>query len=93
METIVFDVNGVKLAVGMRVAVDLDDPTSFGLVEEISDPDGDVNDEGRGIAINPSVSVRFDDGSEDSFTTWWTATGPWDDMGAPYRCDDVEVVA
>lgn len=91
MDTVVLDANGAKLEVGTQVWVGPPtDPANLGVVESISDPDGDVDDEGRGVAINPSVAVKFGDGTKDAFTTWWTGTGPWDSDDTPYKCDDVE---
>ena len=40
-----------------------------GTVQVITDPDGDADDWGRSIYIYPRVTVLFDDGQEDSFTT------------------------
>lgn len=88
--------NGKPLAPGVRVQVYGFDPENEahlrgehqGVVESISDPDGDVNDYGRPVAILPRVVVRFDDGSADSFVAQWTARGPGDE-DAPYECEDL----
>lgn len=96
MEEKVIDALGQTIEVGARVQVygfskQVDDPqSSLGVVTNITELDGDVNDYGRPVAINPSVWVRFDDGSDDSFGTSWTAKGPGDE-DAPYQCDDLEL--
>lgn len=84
-ETKIIDANDKPVKVGALVL-----GTPPGRVIEIGDPDGDVDDEGRQYGIAPHVSVRYADGVEDSYSTFWTATGPYDE-GAPYRCDDIEV--
>lgn len=91
------DGKGKRVKAGDRVVVAGYDPATeireecFGTVSEIVDPDGDVNDEGRAVGINPRVKVDFEDGSEDSFVGHWTCSGPGDE-GAPFRFDDIEVV-
>jgi len=72
----------------------ISDPEDFGVVTAISDPDGDVDDYGRTVGINPSVTVLFDDGTEDSFTTHCeNAQSVFYDYANPYwKCEDVEVV-
>lgn len=79
------DTNGVEFKVGDRV----NDGRGSGVVESVSDPDGDVDDEGRSITIPPRALVKFDDGEDDYFTSYWTAQGPWDD-DAPWQFDDLE---
>jgi hypothetical protein len=80
------DANGRPFEEGSRVHV-CDYP---GTVTRITDPDGDVDDEGRTIGINPKVTVLFDDGSDDTYSTSYTGTGP--DQDAPWQCDDLEVI-
>jgi hypothetical protein len=89
-ETIVEDADGKRLLVGSRVRCGDD----LGVVTAISDPDGDVDDYGRSVGINPKVSVDFDDGSEDSFTTFMHIRGWVDYMreDLPFRCEDVELI-
>lgn len=84
----VLDVNGVQLALGDRVKVG----DGLGTVRRISDFDVADYDDERMMPINPAVTVVFDDGDEDDYSTFWTATGPWDEYGAPYQCDEVEKV-
>jgi hypothetical protein len=62
-----------------------------GTILSISDPDGDVGDEGRSIAIPPRITVRFDDGVEDRYPGHWLAAGPWDE-DAPYEFEDIEKI-
>jgi hypothetical protein len=40
------------------------------VVTEISDIDGDADDEGRSFMINPRVTVKFDNGDEDTLATY-----------------------
>jgi hypothetical protein len=90
--TVVIDRNGNPIAVGSHV--NTSDTMPPGEVVSISDPDGDVDDEGRLYGIDPRISVQWVDeakGSLEAFGTSWTAKGPWDE-GAPYQCDDLEVV-
>jgi hypothetical protein len=81
------DANGDKLVVGSRVSVG----DCLGTVRTITDADADV-DEGRMVYMPSRVIVDFDAGDSDSFTTTWTAKGPWD-SDAPHQCDDLEVIA
>jgi hypothetical protein len=73
------DYLGSRLEVGSRIAPTYNADTGMkwpgGYVVEITDPDGDVDDEGRSIAINPRITVLFDDGDQDSFTTWLKVYG------------------
>jgi hypothetical protein len=88
----VLDEAGNPLVVGSRVQAD--PRQSLGTVIRVTDPDGDVDEYGRQIGINPQVYVQFDDstpGEQDCYGTFWTATGPSDDY-APYRSDDLLVV-
>jgi hypothetical protein len=59
-----------------------------GRVTAIDDPDGDVDDEGRSVAIPPRVSVRFDDGTTDRYSGHWL--GSWGDEDAPFEFEDLE---
>lgn len=71
--TQVYDRKGRRIVVGSRVAgfVRADGRYfSGGVVTRITDPDGDVNDEGRPIGINPKVSVDYDDGTADTFSAY-----------------------
>lgn len=63
----VLDARGLALVAGSRIAPWEDQPA--GVVVSVSDAEGDVDDEGRSVAINPRVTVRFDDGGEDEFPT------------------------
>ena len=92
MTEVVLDGKGATIAVGSRVRAGVPDVDDLGTVTQITDVDGDVDDEGRSVAYLPQVHVRFDDGVEDSFGSYWSATGPWDE-DAPFVCDDVEVVS
>ena len=82
------DADGKPLAVGSRVAVG-PEPGDQGTVTSISDLDGDVDDEGRSIAIMPRVYVRFDDGVEDDFGTSNTSGSFYEQM--VFQCDDLAV--
>jgi hypothetical protein len=81
----VFDGNGVELKVGMAVKVG-DEANDRGVITEVSEPDGDVDDYGRSIGINPAVSVQFPDCDDRFVSFWdWQKTNRW-------VCDDVEAV-
>ena len=98
MDTIVHDAYGKQIRVGDLVTCDHDYPA--GTVVLISDPDGDVDDEGRPFGINPGVYVRWNDGEppikaatkydpayDEKFGTsfsYWT--------GDVFVCDDLEVI-
>jgi hypothetical protein len=85
------DANGKPLKVGSRVTVG-PEPGDQGTVVSISDLEGDVDDEGRSIAIMPRVYVRFDDGVEDDFGT--SNVGGWNYYEPlVFQCDDLEVAA
>lgn len=61
-----------------------------GTVASLGEWDGDVDDEGRSIAIFPRLTVRFDDGTAASFATCdWRA--PYDEI-ARGRVEDVDVL-
>jgi len=90
MEYRYLDCNGVEIRKGDKVRVG-PDPGDVGTILSISDPDGDVDEYGRTVGINPSVKVQFPD-CDDSFMCAWQATGPWDDDNPDWQCDDVEKV-
>lgn len=87
----VTDYNGNVLTKGKRVGFEDDGKWVGGVITLITDPDGDVDDEGRPVSYPPRVHVKFDDGIEDSFTTCWTATGPHDEDDAPFECEELEL--
>jgi hypothetical protein len=95
----VFDSNGVQLKPGMVVSAGTDARGFqwFGTVRRITDPDGDLDDEGRTIGIPPYVIVEGDQPLpwEDSFSCDLDAD-PWDlYMGADadWKCDELQAVA
>lgn len=103
------DANGVSIGRDTRVRIagsgkpDFEtngNPPEFftGVIVVISDPDGDVDDEGRSIGIPPAATVLFDDGEEDTFTgevpreyypemAYGYMEGP-----IPYVFEDIEVI-
>jgi hypothetical protein len=85
----VVDVDGSEIEGGRRVHV-TGSPDVRGTVTGITDPDGDVDDEGHTIGISPRVVVMFDDGEDDRFTTSYTGRGPGED--APWECEDLKVI-
>ncbi len=88
--TVILDSNGTTLKVGMRVLDEHGDED--GTITELTDPDGDYDDNlGRAVAYGPYVHVKYDDGETDRFTATWNATGPWDDDRDDFTCDDVTV--
>lgn len=92
-ETKVVDMNDQPIKVGSHVMIGTEHVWT---VTKITDPDGDVDDEGRTIGIPPYVHVelRTPNGvviEMDDLRTYWTAQGWWDE-DAPYKCDDIEVM-
>lgn len=83
--TEILDSNGNTIRVGARTA------ENDGTVTALGEPDGDVNSYGRMVAILPTVTVAYDDGTEDTYPARWNATGPWDDHRDDYTCDDLEI--
>jgi hypothetical protein len=65
-------------------------PRDYGRVVEVSDFDGDVDEEGRLYGIAPQVTVRFTNGDEDHFAT--CSPSRYGDSGEPYVCEDLEPV-
>jgi hypothetical protein len=88
IEVIVNDWKGQRIVVGSRVTADDDGPIAT--VTEITDPDGDVDDEGRSYGIPPYVRVYFDGGGKGSFRS--TSTAQFYDEDPSYECDELEVV-
>lgn len=74
---------------GYRPGVD-DKDSHYGTVEQVTDFDVIDGPYGEPQGANPKVTVKFDDGSTDSFTTNSTATGYGQD--APFECDELEVL-
>lgn len=71
------DPHGRPVEVGTRVIFGTDQP---GVVTAISDVDGDFDDElGRGVMINPRVTVALDAGGTDESTTSDTTKVTWND--------------
>lgn len=96
-DTEFIDSGGKPIKVGSRVRIYGYNPASdehdtfHGVVVRTTDPDGDADEEGRPFGINPTLTVKFDDGDEDTFTASWTAQGWWDE-NAPYQCEDLDVL-
>ena len=88
--TVVLDRNGAPITENARV---VDGGTEIGTVIDVTEPDGDWNDElGRAVAVGPYVYVKYDGNDEvERWPCTWNATGPWDDWRDDYTCDDVEV--
>ena len=87
---------GQQLVVGTRVKIDAwaEYPEARGYVTAISDLDGDTDDEGRSFAILPRVTVKFDDGEEETFSTT-TGRCTWADYpdgSCDFIVDDIDVV-
>jgi hypothetical protein len=81
------DGNGVELKIGDRV--DAGDGVP-GTIRAFSDPDGDVDDEGRPINIPPYATVLFDDGVEERYPGHWA--GKFYDDDALFEFDDFEKI-
>ena len=89
------DANGEEIKVGDRIRIPgadwmNSDLMSHGVITKIDEPDGDVDDEGRAIGIDPEVHIKFDDGDEDHFNGRWTGTFYTDD--APFQFEDIEKI-
>lgn len=80
------DTNGNDIKIGDRV----NDGQDEGIILFISDPDGDVDDEGRPIFITPRAKVRFDNGEDEIYYSYWLGRFPDDD--APFQFDDLQLV-
>lgn len=70
----VFDSKNRSVVVGSRVRCapeDFDEKgrPNTGEVVEITEPDGDVDDDGRTIGISPRVVVMYDNGDMDTYVT------------------------
>lgn len=86
------DYDGNEVKVGSKVMMPLygeapPEPRDIGEVIEISDFDGDADDEGRSIIIPPDIKVKFPDGSVETYVTseWEYTEGGWvpDEDGDP----------
>lgn len=73
-----FDRNEVK--VGSRVVswedAEAGNVSVIGTVTNLGEWDGDVNDEGRPVAVSPRVEVQWDDGRKSRYVTL-----EWEDDG------------
>lgn len=70
------DFDGHQITLGTRVRM-WDDPPDTELVGTVIDMgefDGDVDDDGRSIAIYPRVTVRWPNGDDE----WWTSEWEFD---------------
>jgi hypothetical protein len=65
MSLAVKDTEGVELRVGMQVKYG----EEKGKITHISEPDGDVNEFGRQVAVYPRVTVKFDHADFEDFGT------------------------
>lgn len=85
---VVVDAHDQRLVVGSRTRPYTWNCTGIpgGTVTCITEPEGDVDDEGRSIGINPRITVLFDDGVKDDFNTSYQ--GSWYDDGK-FVCEDV----
>lgn len=86
------DSKGNAITVGAKVRVGIPGDDEVAEVIQITDSDGDVDDEGRGVFYPPRIVVKLANGETDNFITHSTATGPWDLDDSPFQCDDVEVI-
>ena len=96
MTVSVTDWDGNPLTVGSQVIFG-DDPIQRGVVTEITDPDGDVDDEGRTVNIPPYVTVTFPDGGTERVRSYLNAEMTWGfypdgpDVWT-FACDDLELL-
>jgi hypothetical protein len=86
------DESGNEIKVGTKVRY-WDHPSQEpGEVIEISDFDGDIDDDtGRSILFAPEIKVRYADGSVESYSTseWWSEPG-WNRSEG--KCEELMVV-
>ena len=96
----IIDADGNDITVGARVmteytVVSRNLPSKrvsqIGSVIEITDVDGDVDEEGRSITIYPTVVVVWDgeDDEVESFKAFWT--GRYQDDDAPFQTEDLTI--
>jgi hypothetical protein len=65
----------------------------IGVVVEITDWDGDCDDEGRSISIPPSVVVEFADGSRESYRTCdWQYPHSYDALPTEGKVEELAAV-
>ena len=83
----IVDTDGREIVVGSRVKIA--GFSEVGEVTHISDPDGDVDDDGRSFGIAPKITVAWWDGLEE-FGTSYAGFGYRDDD--PWQCEDLVVV-
>jgi hypothetical protein len=102
MSDTILDAIGEEITVGARFVTPVrtytapnvyTDEILTGVVTATSDADGDVDDYGRTIGYNPTVSVLYDDGCEDVLNTHVDIRGWGDYMRElPWICDDITIV-
>lgn len=87
------DAYGNSLKRGDRVRMrlhptDEPEPCDYGVITEIYDPDGDVDDEGRTIGIPPAIVVEFDiPGWTKEKVEEWQARYPSWGFGIPWTAE------
>lgn len=91
MDEVIKDSTGVEIKPGARVLGI--NGLEIGSVTKLVPLDGDVDDEGRPVAVGPFVVVRYDDGDEERLRASWDAEGPWDSDNPNYTCEDLVVKA
>lgn len=95
-KTHVYDLRENEFVVGGRVRCEWQDgPVKirivYGTVTAISDPDGDVDDEGHMIGINPCITVKWDGEVEkENVSTYNRSSYYMDDPW--WECEEIEVV-
>lgn len=91
MSTLVVDANGTQIDENALVICGEGEP---GRVTAISDPDGDMDDEGRPFGISPRVYVLWpeaeDEKDVEAFSTMTSARW-YDDDAEPWICGDLEI--
>jgi hypothetical protein len=88
----VFDTEEREITEGTRVIVY--GTTNHGIVKHITDVDGDVDDYGRSVMVNPTVVVEFDKDEIESFNTTcdYKRSGYLFDEGElVFECEDLDV--
>ena len=80
----IFDSHKNPIKVGSKVCIS-GYPKDIGRVTEVSDWDGDIDDYGKPIGIPPRISVMFNDGTDDDFTTSPSYEGI-------RICEDIDVI-
>lgn len=93
-QTEIFDAKGKQIVIGSRVKCG-DPEFDPGTVTTTTDPEGELNDEGRMVAINPVVYVQWSGVEESDIESISTSyIGSFRHESDPrYECEELEVMS